>query len=114
MSALQLLSSILTMAELYPHTEIQKIIKDHPIVIFGKGEKIQPMCGFTVQVQTVFEDLGLDYHLVNILQNPALRAEMKTFSNWPTFPQVYLNQQFIGGCDIVLEMYKNGQFKVEN
>lgn len=101
------------MTQLYPHTDIQKIIDTHPIVIFGKGEKGEPHCGFTAKVQAVFEDLRLDYYMVNILTDQELRAEMKTFSDWPTFPQVYLNGVFIGGCDIVLEMQENGQLVVE-
>ncbi len=94
-------------------TEIKALIAEHPILIFGKGEKGQPFCGFTAKVQAVFEDLGIDYHMVNVLADHALRAEMKTFSDWPTFPQVYLNGEFIGGCDIVLEMHEKGQFQVE-
>lgn len=101
------------MPQVFPHADIKKIITDHPIVIFGKGEKHQPFCGFTAQVQTVFDDLGLDYHMVNILSDPSLRAEMKVFSDWPTFPQVYLNGEFMGGCDIILEMHENGQLVVE-
>ena len=101
------------MTELYPHSDIKKIIADHPIVIFGKGNQGQPMCGFTAKVQAVFEELGLDYEMVNILTDQNLREEMKTFSDWPTFPQVYLNGEFLGGCDIILEMHENGQFVVE-
>lgn len=101
------------MTELYPHSDIKNIITANPIVIFGKGEKAQPFCGFTAQVQTVFDELSLDYEMVNILKNENLRTEMKTFSDWPTFPQVYLNGEFLGGCDIVLEMQANGQFEVE-
>lgn len=101
------------MTELYPHADIKKIITCNPIVIFGKGEKDQPFCGFTAQVQTLFDELGLDYEMVNILNDQSLRTEMKVFSDWPTFPQIYLNGQFLGGCDIVLEMQANGQFVVE-
>jgi len=101
------------MTQAYPHADIKKIITDHPIVIFGKGEKAQPFCGFTAQVQAVFEDLGIDYHMVNILTDQTLRAEMKTFSDWPTFPQIYLNGEFLGGCDILLEMHANGQLSVD-
>ncbi len=101
------------MAELYPHADIKKIITTNSIVIFGKGEKAQPLCGFTAKVQTLFDELGLDYEMVNILNDQSLRTEMKVFSDWPTFPQVYLNGQFLGGCDIVLEMQANGQFVVE-
>jgi len=101
------------MTELYPHADIKKIITANPIVIFGKGEKDQLFCGFTAQVQTLFDELGLDYEMVNILNDQSLRTEMKVFSDWPTFPQIYLNGQFLGGCDIVLEMQANGQFVVE-
>jgi len=101
------------MTQAYAHTDIQKIITDHPVVIFGKGEKGQPFCGFTAKMQAVFEDLGLEYHMVNILKNESLRTEMKVFSDWPTFPQVYLNGEFMGGCDIILEMHQNGQLVVE-
>lgn len=101
------------MIQQYSHEEIQKLIDAHPVLIFGKGEKGQPFCGFTAQVQGVFEDLGIDYHMVNILADQALRAEMKTFSDWPTFPQVYLNGEFMGGCDIIVEMHEKGQLQVE-
>jgi monothiol glutaredoxin len=101
------------MTQLYPHVDIKRLIDEHPIIIFGKGEKGQPFCGFTAQVQTVFEDLGLDYEMINILKDQNLRTEMKAYSDWPTFPQVYLNGEFIGGCDIVLEMQANKQFLVE-
>lgn len=101
------------MTDTYSHDEIRQLIAAHPIVIFGKGEKGQPFCGFTAQVQGVFDDLGLDYHMVNILNDQALRAEMKVFSDWPTFPQVYLNGEFIGGCDIIVEMHEKGQLVVE-
>lgn len=92
--------------------EIQQLIESAPVVIFGKGEKHNPHCGFTAQVQNVFESIGMDYTMINILEDEALRAEMKTFSDWPTFPQVYINGDFIGGCDIILEMHQNGQFEV--
>jgi len=101
------------MTELYSHTDIKKIIVSNPIVVFGKGEKSQPFCGFTAQVQTVFEELGLDYEMINILKDENLRSEMKVFSDWVTFPQVYLNGEFIGGSDIVCEMHANGQFEVQ-
>jgi len=98
----------------YPHEDIQALINSETVVIFGKGEKDQPMCGFTANVQQAFESLGIDYLMINILSDEDLRLEMKTFSEWPTFPQVYINQEFIGGCDIVLELYKNGQLVTED
>ncbi len=100
------------MTEKFSHSEIQKIIDTHNVVIFGKGEKGQPVCGFTARVQIIFEDLGADYEMINILSDPNLRAEMKVFSDWPTFPQVYIDGQFIGGCDIVEEMHRTGKFEL--
>ena len=63
-------------------------------------------------MQNVFESIGMDYTMINILEDEDLRAEMKTFSDWPTFPQVYINGDFIGGCDIIVEMHQNGKFEV--
>ncbi len=99
------------MNQLYPHSEIQTLIESHKVIIFGKGDKTQPMCGFTARVQEVFETLPYDYHMVNVLEEPALRQELKTFSDWPTFPQVYIHQEFVGGCDIILEMHAEKQLQ---
>jgi monothiol glutaredoxin len=101
------------MATMFPHEIIQKMITENRVVIFGKGEKDDPYCGFTAQVQRVFENEKFfpAYAMVNILENEALRAEMKIFSDWPTFPQVYIDGEFIGGYDIVLEMAENGDLE---
>ena len=101
------------MTELFPHDAIKDIIKSNPVVIFGKGEKDMPQCGFTAQIQQIFEEIYPKYSMINILDNEALRAEMKVFSDWPTFPQIYINGEFIGGCDIVVEMYQNGDIVFE-
>lgn len=91
------------------HSEIQEMIDSSPVVIFGKGEKHKPYCGFTANVQNIFDDVFPDYTMVNVLGNRELREEMKIFSTWPTFPQVYINGEFIGGGDIAQEMYEEGE-----
>jgi len=91
------------------NTSIKTLITDSPVVIFGKGEKHQPYCGFTANVQNIFDDVYPEYTMVNILGNRELRQEMKVFSDWPTFPQVYIHGEFIGGGDIVQEMYEEGE-----
>jgi monothiol glutaredoxin len=90
---------------------IQTIIATHPIVVFMKGTKSFPQCGFSATVVEVFKRLGTDFHDVNVLADPAIREGVKTFSNWPTIPQVYIQGKFIGGCDIVREMYENGELE---
>lgn len=99
------------MTELVPHDDIKKMINHSKVVIFGKGEKNEPHCGFTARIQVIFNALESDYTMINILDDEALRLEMKTFSAWPTFPQVYINGEFIGGGDIVGELYESGELK---
>lgn len=86
-------------------------IAENKILIYGKGRKGMPMCGFTGKVMGIFEELGKPYHVVNILDDAELRAEMKEFSGWPTFPQIYINGEFIGGCDIACELYESGELQ---
>lgn len=88
---------------------IKTLISSSPVVIFGKGEKHQPYCGFTANVQNIFDEVFPEYEMVNVLGNRELRQEMKVFSDWPTFPQVYIHGEFIGGGDIVQEMYEEGE-----
>jgi len=101
------------MTELFPHDEIQKMIDSNPVVVFGKGEKHQPQCRFTSLIQSLFDEVYPKYKMINILDSEELRAEMKIFSDWPTFPQIYINGEFIGGSDIVVEMYENGDIVIE-
>jgi monothiol glutaredoxin len=92
--------------------EIQKLVDSHKVVIFGKGSKGIPRCGFTAQVQAVFEELFPEYEAVDVLQDLRFwRTVMEEFSDWPTFPQVYVNGEFIGGCDITLEMHESGELQ---
>ncbi|MFN9811767.1 MAG: Grx4 family monothiol glutaredoxin [Deltaproteobacteria bacterium] len=95
--------------------QLRKRIEDtlgtNKIVLFMKGTKSFPQCGFSAQVVEVLRRVDADFHAVNILADPDLRQGMKVFSSWPTFPQLYVDGRFIGGCDIVREMYSAGELK---
>lgn len=81
-----------------------------------KGEKMAPQCGFSAAVVDVFVKLGVPFETRNVFSSAELRDGIKAFSNWPTIPQIYINGEFIGGCDITMEMFKNGELQklVEN
>lgn len=91
--------------------QIKKDITENKIMIFAKGDKGQPQCGFSAAVMRTFDSLGVPYEVKNVLADPALRDGIKAFSNWPTIPQIYVNGEFIGGCDITLEMFKTGELQ---
>jgi monothiol glutaredoxin len=90
---------------------IQSAIADNPICIFMKGNRNFPMCGFSAATVQIFEELGVPYETVDVLTDPELRDEIKVYSNWPTIPQVYIRGKFIGGCDIVRELYETGELQ---
>ena len=91
--------------------QIQTLIDTHPIVVFMKGTKNFPQCGFSATVAEVMKRLGADYHDVNVLENPAIRQGIKDFASWPTIPQVYVKGKFLGGCDIVRDMFTSGELE---
>ena len=91
--------------------EIKKDIEGHKIMVFAKGEKGMPQCGFSATVMNIFEELGQPYEVRNVLASDELRQGIKDYSNWPTIPQIYINGEFIGGCDIAIEMFKSGELK---
>jgi monothiol glutaredoxin len=91
------------------HQTIQDTVRTHPIVLFMKGTADFPMCGFSATVVQILEHLGVSFHDVNVLENDAIRQGIKDFSQWPTIPQLYVNGEFIGGCDIVKEMMASGE-----
>lgn len=93
------------------HDFIDKTIKDHDAVLFMKGTPEQPRCGFSSTVVQVLDHLGVEYVSVDVLQDEGLREGIKTYSDWPTIPQLYLKGEFIGGCDIVREMFQSGELK---
>ena len=89
--------------------EIQKEIETHDIVLFMKGTPTFPQCGFSAHVISILAAEGVSYTSHDVLQNDDLRVNIKEFSNWPTIPQLYVRGEFIGGADIVHEMYDSGE-----
>ncbi len=98
-------------SNLNPQTKdrIERLVGAAPVVLFMKGDRAQPKCGFSAQVVQILDRLVRDYHTVDVLQDPELRDGIKEFSEWPTIPQLYVQGEFQGGCDIVREMYANGE-----
>ena len=90
---------------------IDELLKENQVVLFMKGNKQRPQCGFSARVVGVLNELELDYQTVDVLSDPEVRSGMKDYSSWPTFPQLYIENEFVGGCDIVKEMYENGELK---
>lgn len=92
-------------------TRIEEVIGGHKIVLFMKGTKSFPQCGFSAQVVEVLKRTNADFSTVNILADADLRQGMKDYANWKTFPQLYVEGRFVGGCDIVTEMYESGELQ---
>jgi monothiol glutaredoxin len=90
---------------------IQGIVDGHPIVLFMKGSKHFPQCGFSAAVAEVLKRSGVDFHTVNVLEDPAIRQGIKDFANWPTIPQLYVRGEFVGGCDIVRDLFEAGELQ---
>ena len=93
------------------HTQIQQTIDSNAVVLFMKGTADFPMCGFSATVCNVLEQLGVPFQDVNVMADDAIRQGIKIFSSWPTIPQLYVKGQFIGGCDIVREMFQSGELQ---
>ena len=90
---------------------IKSIIASGDVVLFMKGVPAAPQCGFSAAVVQILSGLGVPYKSVDVLSDPQVREGIKEFSNWPTVPQLYIKGEFIGGADIVREMYKTGELK---
>ena len=88
---------------------IEQEIGSHPVVLFMKGTPIFPQCGFSAMVVQVLSHMGVKFKSVDVLNEPAIRDGIKQFSDWPTIPQLYVNGEFVGGCDIIREMYESGE-----
>ena len=86
-------------------------VKGNEVVLFMKGTPQFPMCGFSGQVVQILDNLGVVYKGLNVLENDELRQGIKTYSNWPTIPQLYVKGEFVGGCDIVREMFQSGELQ---
>eukprot|EP00668_Euglena_longa_P028769 GGOE01036091.1.p1 GENE.GGOE01036091.1~~GGOE01036091.1.p1 ORF type:complete len:174 (-),score=52.91 GGOE01036091.1:322-774(-) len=89
--------------------EMKKDIKDNRIVLFMKGEPKNPQCGFSAKVVQILAQYGQKYIAYNVLADPLIRTGVKKISNWPTIPQLYVDGEFVGGCDIVTEMHNNNE-----
>ena len=89
--------------------EIKNTIENNKVVLYMKGSKDFPQCGFSAVVVKILNDHNVDFLDVNVLSDPEIRQGIKEFSDWPTIPQLYINAEFIGGCDIVKEMSKSGE-----
>jgi monothiol glutaredoxin len=92
-------------------TQIENLISSSKIVLFMKGNAEMPMCGFSANSVAILKNLGVPFKTFNILNDPDIRQGLKDFSNWPTYPQLYIKGQLIGGNDILTAMYKNGELQ---
>ena len=89
---------------------IQSEIEGHPVVLFMKGTPQFPMCGFSSRTVQALKQAGANsFHSINVLEEPEIRANLPRYSNWPTFPQLFINGELIGGCDITLELFESGE-----
>ena len=91
--------------------EIDDIIKSNNVVLFMKGTADAPMCGFSGTVVMILKKLGVQFKDVDVIANPEIREGIKQYSDWPTIPQLYVNGEFIGGCDITRELFENGELQ---
>ena len=93
------------------HADIKAKIDANPVMLFMKGTPQFPQCGFSSVVVQILDHLGVDYGAENVLENDDLRQGVKTFSDWPTIPQLYVKGEFVGGCDIIREMFEQGELR---
>ena len=91
--------------------KIQKLIDSSPVMVFMKGTKLMPQCGFSNNVVQILNSLGIEFATYDVLSDFEIREGIKQFSNWPTIPQLFVNGELIGGCDIAMELHQKGQLK---
>ena len=99
------------MSEQQVHDWIRKQVANNDVVLFMKGDRNFPQCGFSNQMVQILGQIGVGFEDVNVLEDMSLREGIKTFSNWPTIPQLYIKGEFVGGCDIVTEMFQAGELQ---
>ncbi len=90
---------------------IEEIVRGNDIVLFMKGTELFPQCGFSSRAVAILEHLGVPFKTVDVLQDPDIRNGVKEYSDWPTIPQLYVKGEFVGGSDIMMEMFENGELK---
>ncbi len=93
--------------------DIKKLIQDNEVCLFMKGTPESPQCGFSMTVANILKHLNVNFKGINVLENQNLRQGIKDFSEWPTIPQLYVKNEFIGGCDIIKELFENGELKTK-
>jgi monothiol glutaredoxin len=91
--------------------QIEKLLKSSKVVLFMKGNAASPMCGFSANSVAILKQLGVGFKTFNILNDPEIRQGLKEYSNWPTYPQLYVNGKLVGGNDIITEMYQSGELQ---
>jgi monothiol glutaredoxin len=92
-------------------TRIEQLVKSNDVVLFMKGTPLFPQCGFSSRAIAILERLGRQYETVDVLQDPEIRQGIKEYSDWPTVPQLYVKGEFVGGSDIMMEMFESGELK---
>jgi monothiol glutaredoxin len=100
-----------SMSEQAVHDWIRKVVASNDVVLFMKGSGAAPQCGFSAQVVQILNHLGVSFKDINVLEDMSIREGIKSFSNWPTIPQLYMKGEFVGGCDIVREMFQAGELQ---
>ncbi|MBS7809602.1 Grx4 family monothiol glutaredoxin [Roseococcus pinisoli] len=90
---------------------IESEIKASPVVLYMKGTPVFPQCGFSARVVQILSHVGVPFKGVNVLEDPEIREGIKAYTNWPTIPQLYVDGEFVGGCDIVMEMFQSGELQ---
>ncbi len=91
--------------------EIEKAISDNPVLLFMKGTPEQPACGFSARTVAILQSVGQPFAAVDVLPDPRIRQELSAVSNWPTIPQLFVDGELVGGCDIITEMYQSGELQ---
>ena len=91
------------------HARLEALVKASPVVLFMKGTELFPQCGFSSRAVAILQHLGVSFETVDVLQDQAIRQGIKAFSDWPTIPQLYVDGEFVGGSDIMMEMYESGE-----
>ena len=99
------------MSETPLRDQIQQAITDNPVILFMKGTPDQPMCGFSARTVAILQSLEKPFAAVDVLPDPRIRQELSALSNWPTIPQLFVDGELVGGCDIVTEMYESGELQ---
>jgi monothiol glutaredoxin len=100
-------------SSMWTKDDIQREVENHKVLVFGKGTKTAPQCGFTMRAIQVLEACKTDFDVINIFDDPSIRPALVEYSGWPTTPQVFVAGEFVGGSDIVLEMYQAGELQTK-